>query len=76
MIAIDMPMPDGCIDCPAQYDGTCNAFFKSHPDVLYSKAHISGAYDIDDYVYNGKAGRPNWCPLIALNDKKEGATHE
>ena len=64
MIAIDMPMPKNCAECPLRWttdeNNLCIPFSKEGARVL--KEH--------------DPTRPDWCPLIDLNDKKEGATHE
>lgn len=54
MIAIDMPMPKGCEDCPCFHDAAC---------------YVEG-WRMDttlDWIER-KEKREEWCPLIDLTD--------
>ena len=53
MIAIDMPMPENCVECRfSQGDcGICHAMTKNFCEYVY------GSED---------EGRPGWCPLIPI----------
>jgi len=54
MIAIDMPMPKGCEDCPCFHDAACYA-------EGWRKSIALGWIE-------RKEKREEWCPLIDLTD--------
>lgn len=52
MIALDMPMPEGCEDCPLNEDFCCCRG-------ITCESGIDAAFDLDfDFET-----RPGWCPL-------------
>ena len=55
-INFDIPMPESCISCPLYDD-----------EFDYCHGHIGDnlAWELADYRYEGK---PNWCPLIEVNN--------
>lgn len=65
MIAIDMPMPKNCAGCPfydIDHNIGCDVNGREFTNEEYQLLYKPDT-----------AQRPDWCPLIDLNERKEGA---
>jgi len=71
MIAIDMPMPKACYKYRDDSDLVCPFY----DDERVMGCCVNGrkfTEDHDKLLHS----RHDWCPLIDLNERKEGTTHE
>ena len=58
-IELDIPMPQACADC-----------FLLDTEFAYCHGHLTeNSRELYSYLYTGPDAKPDWCPLIEVNDE-------